>query len=52
MPKASCKLPYLPSNQAHRFRFKHADIKDLELQLQEADKKGARVKMIATDGKP
>lgn len=36
--------------KAKRFRYKNNDMADLEAQLIEADKQGARFKMIATDG--
>lgn len=36
--------------KAQRYRYKHNDMKDLEVQLQEADRNGARIKLIATDG--
>ncbi len=36
--------------KAMRFRYKNNDMKDLEARLQEADEKGARIKLIATDG--
>jgi glycine C-acetyltransferase len=36
--------------KAERYRFEHADMKDLELQLEEAEKDGANIRMIATDG--
>ena len=36
--------------KAKRFRFKHADMNDLEVQLQDANKQGVRYKIIATDG--
>ena len=36
--------------KAKRFRFKHADMNDLETQLKEANKQNARYKIIATDG--
>lgn len=36
--------------KAKRFRYKNNDMHDLETKLQEADKEGARFKMIATDG--
>lgn len=36
--------------KAKRFRFKNCDMSDLEAQLKEADKAGARTKLIATDG--
>ncbi|MDY0001038.1 MAG: glycine C-acetyltransferase [Polyangia bacterium] len=36
--------------KAQRYRYKNNDMADLEARLQEADSKGARVKMIATDG--
>jgi len=36
--------------KAHRFRFAHMDMADLEAKLQEADAAGCKVKMIATDG--
>lgn len=37
-------------SKAMRFRYKNCDMADLEEQLIEADAKGARCKMIATDG--
>ncbi|CAF0923818.1 unnamed protein product [Brachionus calyciflorus] len=37
-------------SKAKRFRYKHKDMRDLELQLQEAVKAGSRFKMIVTDG--
>lgn len=37
-------------SKAKRFRYKHKNMKDLELQLQEAVNNGARFKMIVTDG--
>jgi glycine C-acetyltransferase len=37
-------------SKAKRFRYSHMDMKDLEVKLQEADKDGARFKMIVTDG--
>ena len=36
--------------KAQRFRYKNRDMADLEARLAEADAKGARFKMIATDG--
>ncbi len=36
--------------KAKRFRYKNNDMKDLEAKLMEADKAGARHKLIATDG--
>jgi len=36
--------------KAERFRYKNSDMNDLESKLKEADQKGARLKMIATDG--
>src|SRR6201987_1808787 len=36
--------------KANRFRYKHNDMSDLEAKLREAAEKGARYKMIATDG--
>ncbi len=36
--------------KAMRFRFKHNDMEDLELQLKEAEAKGAVQKIIVTDG--
>lgn len=36
--------------KAARYRFKNSDMADLEAQLIEADKKGARFKLISTDG--
>lgn len=36
--------------KAKRFRYKNNNMEDLEVQLIEADKAGARFKMIATDG--
>ncbi len=36
--------------KAMRFRYQHNDMADLEKQLQEADARGARHKMIVTDG--
>lgn len=36
--------------QAQRYRFKHMDMGDLEAKLQEATAKGARIKLVATDG--
>jgi glycine C-acetyltransferase len=36
--------------KAMRFRYKNNDMQDLEAQLKEADAKGARFKLIATDG--
>jgi glycine C-acetyltransferase len=36
--------------KAVRYRFEHGDMKDLETQLVEAEKKGAKIKLIATDG--
>lgn len=36
--------------KAQRFRYKNCDMADLEAQLIEAGKKGARFKLIATDG--
>ncbi len=36
--------------KAQRYRYKNNDMKDLETKLREADKKGARYKLIATDG--
>lgn len=36
--------------KAMRFRYKNNDMEDLEAKLQEADKSGARIKIIATDG--
>jgi len=36
--------------KAQRYRYKHLDLEDLEEKLKEADGKGARMKMIVTDG--
>jgi glycine C-acetyltransferase len=36
--------------KAARYRYEHSDMRDLEAQLEEAEKNGARVKLIATDG--
>lgn len=36
--------------KAKRYRYANADMKDLEVQLQQADADGARQKLIATDG--
>ncbi|KAJ3020131.1 UNVERIFIED_CONTAM: hypothetical protein HDU68_010332 [Siphonaria sp. JEL0065] len=36
--------------KAKRFRYKNVDMADLETQLEAADKAGARIKLIATDG--
>ena len=36
--------------KAQRYRYKNNDMADLEAQLIEADEKGARIKLIATDG--
>ncbi|KAL6759367.1 mitochondrial 2-amino-3-ketobutyrate coenzyme A ligase [Haematococcus lacustris] len=36
--------------KAQRYRYQHMDMEDLEAKLQEADSKGARIKLIATDG--
>jgi glycine C-acetyltransferase len=36
--------------KAQRFRYKNCDMADLEARLMEADAKGARFKLIATDG--
>ena len=36
--------------KAQRYRYKNNDMEDLEAKLKEADEKGARFKMIATDG--
>ncbi len=36
--------------KAARYRYKNNDMADLEAKLKEADEKGARIKMIATDG--
>lgn len=36
--------------KAQRFRYRNRDMADLEAKLQEADAKGARFKLIATDG--
>lgn len=36
--------------KAQRYRYKNSDMNDLEAKLREADEKGARLKMIATDG--
>lgn len=36
--------------KAERYRYKNNDMKDLETKLQEADEKGTRYKLIATDG--
>lgn len=36
--------------KAMRFRYKHNDMEDLEVQLKAADKKGAQHKIIVTDG--
>lgn len=36
--------------KAQRYRYKNSDMKDLEEKLREATEKGARLKMIATDG--
>ena len=37
-------------SKASRYRYKNSDMADLEAQLQAADKKGARFKLISTDG--
>lgn len=36
--------------KAQRYRYKNSDMNDLEVKLREAGDKGARLKMIATDG--
>lgn len=36
--------------KATRYRYKNNDMADLEARLKEADEKGARIKLIATDG--
>lgn len=36
--------------KAQRYRYNHLDMNDLEKNLQAADEKGARIKLIATDG--
>lgn len=36
--------------KAKRYRYKNNDMQDLEEQLKQADKEGAKVKLIATDG--
>ena len=36
--------------KARRFRYKNSDMADLETQLQEADRQGARFKLITSDG--
>ena len=36
--------------KAMRFRYRNNDMADLETKLKEADEKGARIKLIATDG--
>lgn len=36
--------------KAQRYRYKNNDMEDLEAKLKEVDEKGARIKMIATDG--
>ena len=36
--------------KAKRYRYKNSDMSDLEIQLQQADKNGARFKLITTDG--
>jgi glycine C-acetyltransferase len=36
--------------KAARYRFEHADMKDLQTRLDEAQRNGARTKLIATDG--
>ncbi|MDP2304769.1 MAG: glycine C-acetyltransferase [Pseudomonadota bacterium] len=36
--------------KAKRFRYKHLDLADLDLQLQAATDAGARIKLVATDG--
>ncbi|MCH8174714.1 MAG: glycine C-acetyltransferase [Proteobacteria bacterium] len=36
--------------KARRFRYKNSDMADLEAQLQEADRQGARFKLITSDG--
>lgn len=36
--------------KAKRYRYKNNDMADLEMQLMRADKEGARIKLIATDG--
>ena len=36
--------------KAHRYRYKNNDMQDLQAKLKEADEKGARYKLIATDG--
>ncbi|MEM9257557.1 MAG: glycine C-acetyltransferase [Pseudomonadota bacterium] len=37
-------------SKAQRYRYRHNDLADLEAQLQAADSKGARFKLITTDG--
>ncbi len=37
-------------SKAKRFRYRNNDLQDLEVQLQDADKAGARFKLITTDG--
>ncbi len=37
-------------SKAKRFRYRNNDLQDLEVQLQNADKAGARFKLITTDG--
>jgi len=36
--------------KAKRYRYKNNDMDDLETQLKEADREGAKMKLIATDG--
>lgn len=37
-------------SKAMRYRYRNSDMEDLEVQLKQADKDGAEVKLIATDG--
>jgi glycine C-acetyltransferase len=36
--------------KAERFRYVHSDMQDLELRLEDAERNGAKIKLIATDG--
>ncbi len=36
--------------KAERYRYVHSDMHDLELRLEDAEQKGAQIKLIATDG--
>ena len=46
----ACIIDGIRLCKAGRYRFQHADMNDLEAKLKEADRNGARHKLIATDG--